>query len=125
MRDNIFGSEVDVLEFLQARREGLTSDYGIESLITFPYLTKEARALACAAVTTYLPQLQNRYISEVPAFLEGALYLLAMQPLIRLRNRLESEWSECGPGTPGHELIVAVRNAVAALALSQKPLTQG
>jgi hypothetical protein len=116
--NNIFSSEVDVFQFLQSRQEGLTSDYGIESLITFPYATSEARGLASAALAVYLPRLQNRFITRVAAFLEAAGYVPAAEPLMRLRNRLESEYGECGPGTPGHEMVVAVRNA--ALALSRK-----
>jgi hypothetical protein len=124
MKNNIFSSEVDVLQFLQSRQDGLASDFGIESLITFPYTTSEVRALASAALAVYLPHLENRLIPRVAAFLEAAGYVPATEPLMRLRNRLESELGECGPGTYGHEMVVAVRNAVAALTFSRKAPTE-
>ncbi len=130
--DNLFATEDDIISFLNSPRA--RGDFGIESLLTFPYVTDQTKALACAYITRYL---ENRLASQTPLeplgreiqiiapFLEAAGYTPAIEPLTTLRNKLEARDDYRVPTASGkYASTVAVRNAIATLQLGQKAPTE-
>ena len=127
MEDNMFKTEADVLEFLVSRgsREDWKNDYGIRSLLSFQYGTPQTKLRACEALTAYIENRLrdhqsdgalielNTHILRIAPFLEAAAHVPALEPLMRLRNRIEAR--DYQPGCYGYEMVVAVRNAIETL----------
>lgn len=121
--DNLFATEEDVISFLNSPRA--RGDFGVESLLKFPYATDQTRALACAHITTYLEKCLRsrspleplgREIQIIAPFLEAAGYTPALEPLTTLRNKLEARDDYGVPTASGkYESTVAVRHAIETL----------
>jgi hypothetical protein len=122
MTENLFKTEQEISEFLAARagpKPG--SDYAITSLASFSYKNDELKKKACAYITTFLEEYPTSYgnmplrvvMLRVAPFLEAAGYIAALEPLMRVRNRLEAELDKDYHTNP--EWVVAVRNAIETL----------
>jgi len=121
MNENIFKTEQEISEFLDSRPTKPNSDYGIDSLLRFPYKNVEMRFKVCEYLTDFLKQYPSSYDSlplrrhmvRIAPFLESAGYIAAIEPLMRIRNRLEAELDDVFPTRPDY--VVAIRNAIETL----------
>lgn len=123
----MFNTEQELIEFLESHRnrERWNSDYGISSLLSFPYTNSRLKVIACETIISYVDDRVNgsqgsiielnRYIVAIAAFMEQANYQPAISALIRFRNKVLSEVEDIRPGCYAHEMIVAVENSIESL----------
>lgn len=125
MNNNLFKSVQEISEFIASRPKPTKpgDDYAVSSLVDFPFENDELKALACAYLIGFLVEYPvsydnltlRRHMVRVAPFLEASGYIAAIEPLMRIRNRLEAEIDDSSHTLP--EWVVATRNAIDTLIL--------